>query len=109
LASRSTSPAATSRVIALVTLVGCTISRLPMTLSGSAPVRLKCSSTSTSYRANVSPCGRSTSSYRPSRICWTRITEVATRMADAGPQVSAQISPARSIGSNGRSSGFATC
>jgi hypothetical protein len=37
-----------SRSIALVTLVGCTISLLPMTFSGSSPVRLKVSSTSTS-------------------------------------------------------------
>ena len=36
------------------------------------------------------------------------MTEVATRIADAGPQVCSQISPARSIGSNGRSSGLGT-
>jgi hypothetical protein len=48
LGRRVTYPAATRRSIALVTLVGCTINRLPITLSGSSPRRLKVSSTSTS-------------------------------------------------------------
>src|SRR3954454_15415327 len=87
--------------MALVTLVGCTINRLPMTLSGSSPVRLNVSRTSTSYRAKVRRYGRRTSSKRASRICWTRKTEVAARIADAGPNRCSQVSPARSIGSNG--------
>jgi hypothetical protein len=32
--------------------------------------------------------------------------DVATRIEDAGPKAASQLSPARSIGSNGRSSGF---
>src|SRR3954469_2751511 len=72
-----------------------------MTLSGSSPARLKVSSTSTSYRAKVSACGLSTSSKRASRICCTRKTDVAARMAAAGPNRCSHVSPARSIGSNG--------
>src|SRR3954471_8953873 len=87
--------------MALVTLVGGTMSRLPMTFSGSCPVRLKVSRTSTSYRAKVSACGLSTSSKRASRICCTRKTDVAARIAAAGPNRCSHVSPARSIGSNG--------
>src|SRR4051794_8667979 len=87
--------------MALVTLVGWTMSRLPMTFSGSCPVRLKVSRTSTSYRAKVSSCGLSTSSKRASRICCTRNTEVAARIDAAGPKRRSHVSPARSIGSNG--------
>ncbi len=43
----------------LVALVGWTISRCPISRIGSAPARLKLSSTSASYRAKVSPYGRS--------------------------------------------------
>jgi hypothetical protein len=46
-------PCASSRSIVLVTLVGCTMSRSPITRSGSAPARLNDSSTRASYRANV--------------------------------------------------------
>ena len=53
--SRTTIPCASSRSIVLVTLVGCTMSRSPITRSGSAPARLNDSSTRASYRANVRP------------------------------------------------------
>jgi hypothetical protein len=48
-------PCASNRSIVFVTLVGCTMSRSPITRSGRAPARLNDSKTSASYRANVSP------------------------------------------------------
>ena len=47
----------------------------------------------------------STSSKRASRICCTRKTEVAARIADAGPKRFSHVCPARSIGSKGSPSG----
>ena len=66
---RTTMPCASSRSMVLVTDVGCTMSRSPMTLSGSAPARLNDSRTSASYLAKVSPYGRRIASSSASRIC----------------------------------------
>src|SRR6516162_6127601 len=108
LGRRRTRPSRSSRSTVLVTLVGCTMSRSPITRSGSAPVRLNASSTSASYLAKVSPYGRSRPSSPVRSICWARMIEVTAAIASAGPNLSAQIPAARSIGSKGRSSGFAT-
>src|SRR5215472_1518233 len=108
LGRRRTRPSRSSRSTVLVTLVGCTMSRSPITRSGSAPVRLNASSTSASYLAKVSRYGRSSPSSPVRSICCARMIEVTAAIASAGPNLSAQIPAARSIGSNGRSSGFAT-
>ena len=99
---RITMPCASSRSIVFVTLVGCTMSRSPITRSGSAPSRLNDSSTSASYLANVSPCGRRIASSSPSRICWARMIEVTAAIADDGPNLRSQIRAARSIGIEGQ-------
>jgi hypothetical protein len=101
-------PCASSRSIVFVTLVGCTMSRSPMTRSGSAPARLNDSSTSASYLANVSPYGRRIVSSSPSRICWARMIEVTAAIAEDGPNLCSQIRAARSMGSKGNSSAFRT-
>jgi hypothetical protein len=92
----------------LVTLVGWTMSRSPITPRGSAPRRLKVSRTRASYRAKVRSCGLSSASSWPSRICWARMIEVTAAMADDVPNRVSQILAARSIGSNGSSSGLPT-
>ena len=84
------------------------ISRSPITPSGSAPRRLKVRSTSASYRAKVSPYGRSSASSSPSRSCWARMIEVTAAIDGEGPNLRSQICAARSMGSNGNSSGLAT-
>src|SRR5689334_673214 len=45
------------------------------------------------------------SSKRASSSCCARITDVATRIAAAGPNFDSQMSPARAMGSNGNPSG----
>ena len=104
-ACASTRPWASSRLTMLVTLVGWTISRSPISRNGSAPSRLNRSRTSASYRANVSRCGRSSASSSASRICWARMIGVTAAIARESPSRS-HISAARAIGSNGRSSGL---
>jgi len=105
---RITMPCASSRSIVFVTLVGCTMSRSPMTRSGSEPARLNDSSTSASYLANVSPYGRRIASSSPSRICWARMIEATAAIAEDGPNLCSQIRAARSMGSKGNSSAFRT-
>ena len=105
---RTTRPRRSSRSMVLVALVGCTISRWPITRIGSAPRRLKVSSTSASYRANVSPCRRRTLSSSASKICCARMIEVTAAIASAGPNRCSHVCAARAIGSNGRSSGVGT-
>src|SRR5580658_5298312 len=79
-----------------------------MMLSGRAPRRLNVSSTSASYRAKVSLYGRSSASSSPRRICWARMIEVTAAMAGEGPNLTSQMLAARSMGSNGSSSGLLT-
>ena len=101
---RATSPAASSRSIALVTLAGCTCRRSPMRDNGNWPLREKSSSISTSNRENVNPNGASVASTRASRIWWARMTDVTSAMPVAASPHPAlrQLRTASPMGSKGK-------
>src|SRR3954447_7732187 len=104
----ATRPDLTSRSTVLVTDVGCTMSRSPIFDIASSPSLEKVSSTSASYRANVSPYGLTTASTSASRIWCARMSEVMAAMDGTLPQRCFQSSSARAMGSKGRLSGFGT-
>ncbi|OXR39601.1 hypothetical protein B7C42_08331 [Nocardia cerradoensis] len=81
--TRFTKWAASSRSTVLVTEVGCTCRRALATAIGSAPVLLKLSNISNSYREKVKPDGRRASSTRAITICWARTSDVTAAIPSA--------------------------